>query len=101
MLTQRIGSANAAAALYAGDVIDAPTSVRLGVAQELHDDPHGRAAELAELYSSREPALMADIKRSVRVAESSDLATSLDVEAEAQARSLQSAAFEAFAQRFS
>ncbi len=101
MLMQRIGSANTAAALYAGDVIDAPTSVRLGLAQELHDDPHGRAAELAELYSSREPALMADIKRSVRVAESSDLATSLDVEAEAQARSLQSAAFEAFAQRFS
>lgn len=101
MLTQRIGSANAAAALYAGDVIDAPTSVRLGIAQELHDDPHARAAELAELYSSREPALMADIKRSVRVAELSDLATSLDVEAEAQARSLQSEAFEAFAQRFS
>lgn len=101
MLTQRIGSANTAAALYAGDVIDAPTSVRLGIAQELHDDPHARAAELAELYSSREPALMADIKRSVRVAELSDLATSLDVEAEAQARSLQSEAFEAFAQRFS
>ena len=101
MLTQRIGSANTAAALYAGDVIDAPTAMRLGIAQELHDDPHARAAELAELYSSRDPALMADIKRSVRVAESSDLATSLDVEAEAQARSLQSEAFEAFAQRFS
>ena len=101
MLTQRIGTANTAAALYAGDVIDAPASVRLGIAQELHDDPHARAAELAELYASREPALMADIKRSVRVAASSDLATSLDVEAEAQARSLQSDAFEAFAQRFS
>jgi enoyl-CoA hydratase len=101
MLTQRIGSANTAAALYAGDVIDAPTAMRLGIAQELHDDPHARAAELAALYSSREPALMADIKRSVRVAESSDLATSLDIEAEAQARSLQSEAFEAFAQRFS
>jgi hypothetical protein len=44
---------------------------------------------------------MADIKRSVRVAASADLAESLDVEAEAQARSLQSDAFEAFAQRFS
>lgn len=101
MLTQRIGSANTAAALYAGDLIDAPSAVRLGIAQELHDDPQARAAELAELYSSREPALMADIKRSVRVAQSSDLATSLDVEAEAQARSLQSEAFEAFARRFS
>lgn len=101
MLTQRIGSANTAAALYAGDVIDAPTAVRLGIAQELHDDPRGRAAELAALYATREPALMADIKRSVRVAASADLAVSLDVEAEAQARSLQSEAFEAFAQRFS
>jgi hypothetical protein len=43
---------------------------------------------------------MADIKRSVRVAAMSDLATSLDVEAEAQARSLQSETFERFAQKF-
>jgi len=101
MLTQRIGSANTAAALYAGDLIDAPTALRLGIAQEIHDDPHARAAELAALYASREPALMADIKRSVRVAATSDLARSLDMEAEAQARSLQSEAFEAFAQKFS
>lgn len=101
MLTQRIGSANTAAALFAGDIIDASTALRLGIAQELHDDPHARAAELAELYASREPILMADIKRSVRVASTSDLATSLEVEAEAQARSLQSEAFEGFAQRFS
>jgi enoyl-CoA hydratase len=101
MLTQRIGSANTAAALYSGDIIDAADALRLGIAQELHDDPQGRAHELATLYASREPALMADIKRSVRVASLSDLATSLDVEAEAQARSLQSEAFEEFAQRFS
>ncbi|HJR90695.1 MAG TPA: enoyl-CoA hydratase-related protein [Aeromicrobium sp.] len=101
MLTQRIGSANTAAALYAGDVIDAATALRLGIAQELCDDPRGRAAELAALYATREPALMADIKRSVRVAATADLAVSLDVEAEAQARSLQSEAFEAFARRFS
>lgn len=101
MLTQRIGSANTAAALYSGDVIDATTALRLGIAQELHDDPHARAADLAALYASREPELMADIKRSVRVAATSDLAASLDVEAEAQARSLQSDAFEAFAARFS
>lgn len=100
MLTQRIGSANTAAALYVGDLIDAPTALRLGIAQELCDDPHGRAAELAKLYATREPALMADIKRSVRYAATADLAASLDLEAEAQARSLQSEAFEAFAQRF-
>jgi enoyl-CoA hydratase len=101
MLTQRIGSANTAAALYAGDLIDGDSALRLGIAQELHPDPQARAAELAALYASREPALMADIKRSVRVAASADLAESLEVEAEAQARSLQSDAFEAFAQRFS
>lgn len=100
MLTQRIGSANTAAALYSGDLIDAPTALRLGIAQELHDDPHARSAELAALYASREPALMADIKRSVRVAATADLAASLDVEAEAQARSLQSEAFEVFARKF-
>lgn len=100
MLTQRIGSANTAAALFAGEIIDAATALRLGIAQELQNDPHGRAAELAALYASREATLMADIKRSVRVASASDLATSLDVEAEAQARSLQSDAFEAFARKF-
>ena len=101
MLTQRIGSANTAAALFSGELIPAAAALRLGIAQELTDDPRARAAELAATYASREPALMADIKRSARVAAVSDLATSLDLEAEAQARSLQSEAFEAFAQRFS
>jgi hypothetical protein len=44
---------------------------------------------------------MADIKRSVQVAAGSDLAASLDLEAESQARSLQSEAFETFARQFS
>jgi len=101
MLTHRIGSANTAAALFSGDLIAAADALRLGIAQELVDDPQDRAADLATTYASREPALMADIKRSVRVAATSDLAASLDVEAEAQARSLQSEAFEAFARKFS
>jgi len=100
MLTQRIGSANTAAALFSGELIPAADALRLGIAQELTDDPHARAAELAATYASREPALMADIKRSVQVAATADLAASLDVEAEAQARSLQSEAFETFARRF-
>lgn len=101
MLTQRIGSANTAAALYSGELISATDALRLGIAQELTDDPRARASELAAVHASREPQLMADIKRSVRVASTSDLATSLDLEAEAQARSLQSEAFETFARRFS
>jgi enoyl-CoA hydratase len=101
MLSQRIGSANTAAALFSGDIIDAASALRLGIAQELHDDPQTRAHELATLYASRGADLMADIKRSVRFAAAADLAASLDVEAEAQARSLQSEAFESFARRFS
>jgi enoyl-CoA hydratase len=101
MLTQRIGGANTAAALFSGELIAAADAARLGIAQELVDDPKARAGELAATYASRDPKLMADIKRSVQVAADSDLATSLDVEAEAQARSLQSEAFEAFARRFS
>lgn len=100
MLTQRIGSANTAAALFSGELIPASDALRLGIAQELADDPKVRAADLAATYASREPALMADIKRSVQVAAAADLAASLDVEAEAQARSLQSEAFETFASRF-
>jgi enoyl-CoA hydratase len=100
MLTQRNGSANTAAALFSGELISASDALRLGIAQELADDPQARAAELAATYASREPALMADIKRSAQIAAGSDLAPSLDVEAEAQARSLQSDTFEAFARRF-
>ncbi len=100
MLTQRIGAANAAAVLYAGDRVDASTALRLGLAQELVDDPQARAAELAALYASRSPRLMADVKESVRVASTSDLATTLDVESWAQASSLASEEFSAFAERF-
>lgn len=100
MLTQRIGAGNAAALLYAGDLVDASTALRLGLAQELADDPKARAAELAVLYASRSPRLMADVKQTVRVATASDLATTLDVESWAQASSLASEEFAAFAERF-
>lgn len=101
MLTQRIGAGNAAAVLYAGNLVDATTALRLGLAQELVDDPKARATELATLYASRSPRLMADVKGTIRVATTSDLATTLDVESWAQASSLASEEFAAFAQRFS
>ncbi len=100
MLTQRIGAGNAAAVLYAGDLVDATTALRLGLAQELVDDPKARATELATLYASRSPRLMADVKETIRVAATSDLATTLDVESWAQASSLASEEFAAFAARF-
>ncbi|MFD1859418.1 enoyl-CoA hydratase [Aeromicrobium camelliae] len=100
MLTQRIGSANTAAALYAGEIIDAQTGLRLGIAQEIADDALARARELADTYASRNPQLMADIKRSVQIAADADLAGSLDFESWAQAASLSSEEFAAFAARF-
>ncbi len=51
MLTQRIGAANTTAALFAGEIIDADTALRLGIAQEVVDDPAARAAEMAATWS--------------------------------------------------
>jgi len=100
MLTQRIGAANTAAALYKGEIIGAEEAIQLGLAQELVEQPELRARELATAWAGRDPALMADIKRSVAVATTSDLAASVEVEALAQARSLGSDQFRAFAARF-
>jgi len=101
MLTQRIGSANTAAALYAGDIIRAEDALRLGIAQEVAEDPKARADELAATYASRSPKLMSDIKKSVGIAARSDLHESLNFESWAQAESLSSEEFAAFAARFS
>lgn len=100
MLTQRIGSANTAAALFNGDIIDAETALRLGLAQEIDEDPRGRAAALARTWSTRNPKLMSDIKKSVGIAARSDLHESLNFESWAQAESLTSEEFAAFAARF-
>ena len=100
MLTQRIGAANTTAALFAGEIIDADTALRLGIAQEVNDEPAARAAEMAAVWSSREPKLMADIKRSVRIATTSDADESLDFEALAQAESMANPQFRAFVARF-
>ncbi|MFT4187412.1 MAG: enoyl-CoA hydratase [Aeromicrobium sp.] len=101
LLSQRIGAGNTAAALYAGTPVDAANALRMGLAQEVVDDPQERARELAALYASRNPALMADVKETIRVASTTDLATTLDVESWAQASSLASEEFSAFAAKFS
>lgn len=101
MLTQRIGPAHAAAALYKGDVIGAEEAVQIGLAQELVEHPKDRAQELATQWASRDPELMAAIKRSVAVATTGTFEETLAVEALAQATSLKSEQFAAFAARFS
>ncbi len=100
MLTARIGAANATAALFAGEIIDAENALRLGIAQELVDDPAARAHELAALWATREPKLMADIKAAVHVATPSGATTTLEFEALAQAESLANPQFRAFVDRF-
>lgn len=100
MLTQRIGSANTAAALFSGDVIGAQDALRLGIAQEIAEDARARADELATTWAGRNPQLMSDIKKSVGIAATADLTESLDFEGWAQAASLGSEEFAAFVASF-
>lgn len=100
MLTERIGRGRATAALFSGAVINAEEAGRIGLADRLADDAAAAALELAHLYATREPQLMADIKQSVRIASTSDLATSLDFESWAQASSMRNERFRDFARRF-
>jgi enoyl-CoA hydratase len=100
MLTERIGRGRATAALFAGAVIGPDEALRTGLADRLADDAVSDALELAHLYAGREPVLMSDIKTSVRIAATSDLATSLDYESWRQAESMQNERFRTFMQRF-
>ncbi|MCD9199426.1 enoyl-CoA hydratase [Aeromicrobium wangtongii] len=100
MLTERIGRARATAALYSGAVIGADEAARIGLADLQADDALAAASELATLYAGREPQLMADIKESVRIAATSDLATSLEFESWAQAASMKNQRFRDFMRRF-
>lgn len=100
MLTERIGRGRATAALFSGAVIGAEEAGRIGLADQLADNCLAASLELAHLYAGREPQLMADIKQSVRIAATSDLAGSLDFESRAQASSMRNERFRAFMQRF-
>lgn len=100
MLTERIGKGRATAALFSGAVIGAEEAGRIGLAEVVAEDALATAGELARLYAGREPQLMADIKQSVRIAASADLATSLDFESWAQASSMKNERFRDFMQRF-
>ena len=100
MLAERMGASNALAALNAGTLIGAADAHRLGLAAMTAEDAITAALDLAATYATRDPKLMADIKRSVRIAATSDLATSLAFESRAQAESLSSTQFRAFMQTF-
>ncbi|EXU62040.1 enoyl-CoA hydratase [Streptomyces sp. PRh5] len=100
MLTERMGSAHAVAALLSGDVIKAVDAVRLGLANLLAEDPEAKATEMASRYASRTKELNANIKRSVRIAATSDLETSIDFESWAQASSVGGDDFRRYLQEF-
>lgn len=100
MLTERMGPAHATAALLSGDIINADDAVRLGLANILADDPEAKARELAGRYAGRSKELNAHIKRSVRIAATSDLETSIDFESWAQASSVGSDEFRHYMENF-
>jgi enoyl-CoA hydratase len=100
MLTERIVRGRATAALFSGAIIGADEAARLGLADQQADDCVAAALELADLYAGRESKLMADIKKSVRIASTEDLATSLAFESLAQAESMQNERFRVYMQRF-
>jgi enoyl-CoA hydratase len=100
LLTERIGRGRTTAALFSGAVIGADEAGRIGLADHVGDDAVATARELAALYATREQKLMADIKTSVRIAGSEDLATSLAFESLAQAESMRNERFRVFMQRF-
>lgn len=100
LLTERIGAGNALAAILSGEVIKAEEAIRLGLANVLAEDPEARARELAAKYVTRSPELNADIKRSVRIAATADLETSVDFESWAQASSVGSPEFRNYLETF-
>lgn len=100
LLNRRIGSANTKMVLFEGASIDAQRSLELGIAQELVEDPAGRAQELATKWAEKSPSVMRDIKSSVMVAATGSLEESVNFEALAQADSLRTVEFESFVQDF-
>ena len=100
MLTERMGAGNATAALLSGDIIKADDAIRLGLANVFAEDPETKARELADRCATRSRELNANIKRSVRIAATSDLQTSIDFESWAQASSVGSDEFRRYLETF-
>jgi enoyl-CoA hydratase/carnithine racemase len=52
-LVDVVGPAWAKQILFSGEIIDAPTALRIGLVNEVHDDVDARVKELAEVIASR------------------------------------------------
>jgi enoyl-CoA hydratase len=99
-LTRALGPERALQLLLDGGTVDGPEAVRIGLAGTLADDPVAVAHERAERWAALDPALARDVKTSVRTAVRSDLATSVEFEAWAQASSATGPAIQAAVERF-
>src|SRR5690606_11402451 len=99
-LTRRMGGHRALAAILGAERIDAEEAFRTGLATRLAEDPVAEALELAHRYAQRDPALVRDMKRAVRMAETAELDAVLEFESWAQASSVNSPRFQEFLPEF-
>lgn len=99
-LTRRMGGHRALATLLDAERIDAEEAFRAGLVTRLVEDPVAEALAMAHSYAERDPGLVRDMKRAVRMAETADLATVLEFESWAQASSVNSPRFQEFLAEF-
>jgi enoyl-CoA hydratase len=95
-LTRRMGADRALAAVLGAERIDAEQAYRTGLATMLADDALEQAMALAHRYARRDPELVRDMKRAVRMSTEADLPTVLEFESWAQAASVGRPRFQEF-----
>lgn len=99
-MTRRMGPSRAMLALLGAEVLDAGQAYEAGLATRLADDPLAEAMDLARLYARRDPALVRDLKRAVKMSQTADLDTVLEFESWAQASSVTKPAFQEYMTNF-
>ncbi|WP_459710627.1 enoyl-CoA hydratase [Actinophytocola sp. KF-1] len=87
-LVRALGPQRAMAVLLDGATLDAPTAAAAGLVLEVVDDPVATAVATATRYAALDPALVADIKRTVAIAAGGTFDAVLDFESWAQASSV-------------
>lgn len=100
-LVEALGAHRAMRTLLLGETLDVAAAVHAGLADGPVEDPLAAALELAGRLAASEPGLVADVKRSVRVAvETGSLEATQEIEAWAQAASASSERLQAWVDRF-
>jgi enoyl-CoA hydratase len=99
-LVQALGKERALQVLLDGGALSGAEAVTRGLAATLADDPLAVATEMARRYAGLDAQLVADIKRSVQIADEGGLGASLEFEAWAQASAATKPAIQEFVSRF-